>query len=66
MEHRDRDRLSAEIDRWNGVVAAVVGGIGDALGTRGEAPIREFPNFEHLEADGQSELCKLPNARRSE
>lgn len=55
-EHRDRERLGREVDRWNRRVAAVVGGLGDALGVRGDAPIREFPDFEHLEADGRREL----------
>lgn len=51
-EHRDRDRLAAEVGGWNRMIAAVGGKLKDAGAGEVEAEIFKFPNFEHLEAQG--------------
>jgi hypothetical protein len=61
-EHRDERKLVETVGEWNAMVAAVVGQIKDAAGrTSVEAPITQFPNFEHLEAQGQDHLKKRPS-----
>ena len=46
-----------EIGKWNELVAAAVGAFKDMTeGRIVQAPITEFPNFEHLEAKGLAEL----------
>ena len=54
-EHRDAERLTREVGQWNQMIAAFVGKLKDQLGGQMEAPITDFPNFEHLEADGQAQ-----------
>jgi hypothetical protein len=52
---------------WNAIVANIVGNIGDALGDEsGEliAPIKQRPDFEHLEAKGMSVLRKMAARQR--
>lgn len=44
--------LAKEVGEWNGMIAAMVGGLKDALGEGFVAPITDFSNFEHLEMDG--------------
>ncbi len=67
-EHRDRERLRETLDEHNEVVAAVVGGLADGLADAGvpretiQAPIREHPGFEHLEADGVKRLAERDDA----
>ena len=67
-EHRDRERLRETLDEHNEVVAAVVGGLADGLADAGvpretiQAPIREHPGFEHLEADGLKRLAERADA----
>jgi hypothetical protein len=53
-EHRDAERLTREVGQWNQMIAAFVGKLKDQLGGQMAAPITDFPNFEHLEADGQA------------
>jgi hypothetical protein len=51
---------------WNGVVASFVGKFGDALGDSAGslvAPIKERPDFEHIEAQG-FEILKRMAARQ--
>ena len=61
-EHRDAERLSETLDEHNQTVAAVVGGLTDAMVDAGvdketiHAPITRHPGFEHLEADGVKRL----------
>lgn len=47
--------LAKEVGEWNETVAAVVGELNDVLGeaVRGVSPIRDFPDYEHLEARGR-------------
>jgi len=48
-----RDSLAKEVGDWNQGMAALVGQLKDLLGGGFDASITKFPNFEHLEADGQ-------------
>jgi hypothetical protein len=55
-EDRDIEALAREVGQWNEMVAGLAGALGDALGRSGtdlDAPIKSFPNFEHLEAAGR-------------
>ena len=59
---RDRDdgRLVAELARWDGLIAGFAGRVSDALGSDAvEAPIKDRPDFEQLEARGDAELRRL-------
>ncbi|NJM76595.1 MAG: hypothetical protein HC852_13440 [Acaryochloridaceae cyanobacterium RU_4_10] len=59
-ESRDLEVLSKAIGQNNLFMAAVMGGLKDRLedkiGGILQAPIIQYPNFEHLEAEGQSHL----------
>jgi hypothetical protein len=58
-DHRDVRKLAETVGEWNQMVAAVVGQFKDAVGgPEIQAPITEFPNFEHLEAKGRDRLDK--------
>ena len=46
---RDPVKLLKTVDRWNAGIAAFVGSMEDALGTKMEAPIKAHPGFERLE-----------------
>ena len=52
-DNRDLDALAREIGRWNEFVAGMVGKLKDAMPGACEAPITQYPNFEHLEAKGR-------------
>lgn len=59
--HRDEAKLIKELARWDNIVAGIVGRISDAMGDSVEgvvAPIKERPDFEHLEAKGLDQLRK--------
>ena len=56
FEKRDIPALVKEIGEWNDFIAAFVGAIDDEVGQRAVAPIKEFANFEHLEAKGQNQI----------
>ena len=65
--HRNVDRLLSSLRDWNAIVANVVGRIGDMLGNKSGsivAPIKERPDFEHLEAKGIKVLRKLAARQR--
>lgn len=53
--------LVKEIGRWNEMVAGFVGRLSDHLEAVGHdrrstvSAIMEFPNFEHLEAEGRAD-----------
>jgi hypothetical protein len=51
-ETRSLDRLTKEIGEQSAMLAGFLGALKDAVGIV-EAPIAEYPNFEHLEAEGQ-------------
>jgi hypothetical protein len=52
---RDIRRVVETIGKWNSQIAALVGQYKDRMGGNIVAPITEYPNFEHLEADGRKE-----------
>ena len=49
---RDVPALVNEVGDWNAMIAASVGAFGNLL----EAPIKSFPDFEHLEAKGAKRI----------
>ncbi len=66
-QHRDVDRLLKSLREWNGIVANFAGKFGDMLAEQGlsmQAPIKDRPDFEHLEADGIKVLQKLVARQR--
>jgi hypothetical protein len=52
-ENRDIQALVETVGRWNCEIAALVGHYKDQIGGDFAAPIAEYPNFEHLEAEGR-------------
>ena len=46
-EKRDMRALAQEVGEWNELIAAQAGRLKDLLGDKVEAPIAEFPDFEH-------------------
>jgi hypothetical protein len=52
-EKRDVHALAETLGRWNRHIAGVVGRFKDASDGQIVAPITDFANFEHLEADGR-------------
>lgn len=59
-ERRDVAMLAEAVGQWNQHVAAVVGRYKDWFHGAITAPITEYPDFEHLEADGQKANTKVP------
>ena len=58
---RDRDtaRLTAELARWDALIAGFTGRVSDAVGAGAVvAPIKDRPDFEHLEARGAAALAE--------
>jgi hypothetical protein len=55
-QKRDVPTLVKEIGSWNQMIAAFGGRLKDALGEGFQSAISEYPNFERLEAAGQSQL----------
>jgi len=54
FKDRDVQALVKEVGEWNSMIAGFVGGMKDLIGAQGiESQITKFPNFEHLEAEGQ-------------
>lgn len=52
-ENRDVKALVETVGQWNNQMAAIVGQFKDHMCGEVVAPITEYPNFEHLEAEGQ-------------
>jgi hypothetical protein len=66
-KHRNVDRLLRSLRDWDALVAGFVGAIGDALSDHPGtvvAPIKQRPDFEHLEAKGIDVLRKLAARQR--
>lgn len=66
-KHRDVNRLLRSLRDWDAIVANFVGKFSDALGHdfgRVDAPIKERPDFEHLEAKGIGVLKRLAARQR--
>jgi hypothetical protein len=65
--HRDANRLLRSLRDWDATVAAIVGTVTDALGDKAckvVAPIKDRPEFEHLEAKGMEVLQKMAARQR--
>ncbi len=56
FEHRHVPALVKTLGDWNAMIAAGAGAIGDLFDGNIDAPIKKFPDFEHLEAKGQERL----------
>lgn len=66
-KHRDVDRLLRSLRSWDAIVAKIVGTMSDALRVESGlvvAPIKERPDFEHLEARGIGVLRKMAARQR--
>jgi hypothetical protein len=66
-KHRDVDRLLRCLRDWDAIVAKFAGSIGDALGEESGsliAPIKDRPDFEHLEAKGITVLKRMAARQR--
>jgi hypothetical protein len=66
-KHRDVDRLLRRLRDWDALVAKIVGNLADALGEQPGtviAPIKERPDFEHLEAKGIGVLRRIAARQR--
>jgi hypothetical protein len=55
-ETRDVKALAEEVGSWNAMIGAFVGALDDAVGRKTDSPIKNFPDFEHLEAKGQDQI----------
>lgn len=66
-QHRDVDRLLNSLRDWNALIAGFAGKLGDLLGNEPGAliaPIKDRPDFEHLEAEGMSVLKRMAARQR--
>ena len=54
-ERRDVKALVQEVGEWNVQLAGFVGEMMDHFGIDLDAPITDFPDFEHLEAEGRKD-----------
>jgi hypothetical protein len=66
-KHRNVDRLLRSLREWDAVIARFAGNLSDALGDQlGTviAPIKDRPDFEHLEAKGINVLRKMAARQR--
>ena len=66
-KHRDVDRLLRSLRDWDAIVAKFAGSIADALADESGsliAPIKDRPDFEHLEAKGITILKRLAARQR--
>jgi hypothetical protein len=57
--YRSESKLVVELAKWDGLVAGIAGKFSDALGNAPGmvvAPIKDRPDFEHLEAKGIQQL----------
>jgi hypothetical protein len=66
-KHRNVDRLLRSLRDWDAIVARFAGSIGDALGDEAGlliAPIKDRPDFEHLEAKGITVLKRMAARQR--
>jgi hypothetical protein len=57
-EKRDAQALAREVGDWNCMIGAFAGQLKDLEGEALEAEIFNFPNFEHLEANGSEKIAK--------
>ena len=67
VNHRNVDRLLRSLREWDALVAGFAGAMSDALGDHAGkvvAPIKQRPDFEHLEAKGIDVLRKIAARQR--
>lgn len=65
-QKRDLKALAKEVGEWNTMVAAYVGALEDAMGgPAGVAPIKDMPDYEHLEAKGRDGRPDLDEKARA-
>ena len=57
--NRNIPALVSTVADWNAFIAAGAGAIDELVGGKAVAPIKEFSNFEHLEAQGQDQIDGL-------
>jgi hypothetical protein len=65
--HRNVNRLLRDLRSWDALIANIVGKFSDALGDKAGrvvAPIKDRPDFEHLEAKGIKVLRMLAARQR--
>jgi hypothetical protein len=65
--HRDVNRLLRSQRDWDAIIAKFVGEFSDAIGAESGtviAPIKERPDFEHLEAKGIDVLRRIAARQR--
>ena len=65
--HRDVNRLLRCVRNWDALIANIVGNLGDALKDKSGsliAPIKERPDFEHLEVKGIRVLRRMAARQR--
>ncbi len=56
FENRNVPALVKEIGEWNSMIGALVGAIDELAGEKADAAIKQFPDYEHLEAKGQNQI----------
>ena len=54
-DNRDVKALVESVGKWNRQIAGIVGEYKDEIGGKISAPITEFSDFEHLEAEGRKD-----------
>jgi hypothetical protein len=64
--HRDESKLLKELAKYDELIAGFAGRLSDALDSPGAvvAPIKDRPDFEHLEAKGADRIDKRPPPRK--
>jgi hypothetical protein len=55
-EKRDVKALAEEVGSWNSMIGAFTGAMDELVGQKVAAPIKSFPDFEHLEAKGRDQI----------
>jgi len=61
-DHRDEPTLRQSLHEWNAMIASVAGKMKDT-GRDITGPILSHPNFEHLEAEGESAIARRRKQR---
>ena len=66
--HRNDAKLVAELNRWNELIAGFAGRLGDKLGNAPGAlvaPIKNYPDFERLEAKGDEHFREMHSPKKT-
>ena len=58
-QNRDIPALVSTVGDWNAFIAAGAGAIDELVSGKVVAPIKDYPDFEHLEAKGQDQIDGL-------